>query len=371
MFEGASFSPPWWAMFTARSDSQSVSDAPADAAASRPSSPEPAHAVVRVVTLRRMSKPLTFLATVALTLGLSSPAQAVVGGQDAEPDEYPYVAHIVIDRSFQCTGTLVTPRHVVTAAHCSSLAPGGIANVPIGQPGQLIELSIGAHSTPSFNLLGGYESDGEEHVASAVHVNPGYAGLGSVSHDAAIVELDTPSAKTPVKVASAEERSLWTAGTVATIAGFGVTESGGDQPDVLQEARVPIVADEVAAEAYPYLVEGVDPLFGGFESETQVAAGYPEGGVDTCQGDSGGPLLVSAGTEMRLVGGTSYGVGCAEPGYPGVYSRLADETLREWIRSIAPDAISTGSASTKGKGKKEKPPKSKPPRGSKSKRTYR
>ena len=45
--------------------------------------------------------------------------------------------------------------------------------MPIGQPGQLIELSIGAHETPSATLLGGYESDGEEHVASAVTVNPG------------------------------------------------------------------------------------------------------------------------------------------------------------------------------------------------------
>lgn len=52
---------------------------------------------------------------------------------------------------------------------------------------------------------------------------------------------------------------------MATIAGFGVTEEGGDTPDVLQEARVPIVVDDVAAKAYPYLVRGVDQLVGGFE----------------------------------------------------------------------------------------------------------
>jgi secreted trypsin-like serine protease len=294
-----------------------------------------------------MSRLAVLLSTVALGLGVSSPAHAVVGGNDAAPGEYPYVAHILIDRSFQCTGTLVTARHVITAAHCSSLAPSGIANVPIGQPGQLIELSIGAHKTPSASLLGGYRSDGERHVARKVIVNPGWAGLGSVSHDAAIIRLDTPSSKAPVRVASAAERSLWTAGRLATIAGFGVTESGGEQPDVLQEARVPIVADQDAAEAYPYLVKGVNPLFGGFESKTQVAAGYPQGGVDSCQGDSGGPLLVPAGFRMRLIGDTSYGAGCAEPGFPGVYGRLADATLREWIRSIAPNAISTGSSSSK------------------------
>jgi trypsin len=286
-----------------------------------------------------MSPLRTLLATLTLGLGVTAPADAIVGGGDASPGEYPSVAHILIDRSFQCTGTLVTATHVVTAAHCSSLVPGGVANVPIGQPGQLIELSIGAYRTPSASLTGGYESDGEEHVAKSVSVNPGWAGLGSVGHDVAVIELDTPSSKAPVKVASAEKRSLWTAGTLATIAGFGVTQPDGDQPEVLQEARVPIVADQVAAEAYPYLVDGVDPLFGGFESDTQLAAGYPEGGVDTCQGDSGGPLLVPAGDELRLVGDTSYGAGCAEAGSPGVYGRVADATLREWIRSVAPGAI--------------------------------
>ena len=310
----------------------------------------------------------TLLATLAVGLGAAAPAHAIVGGNDASPGEYPYVAHILIDRSFQCTGTLVTPTHVVTAAHCSSIVPGGVANVPIGQPGQLIELSIGAHRTPSASLTGGYDSDGEEHVAKSVSVATGWAGLGSVSSDAAVVELPTPSSKAPVKIASAEERSLWAAGTLATISGFGVTESGGDQPEFLQEARVPITADEVTAEAYPYLVEGVDPVFGGFEDRTQVGAGFPEGGVDTCQGDSGGPLLVPAGTEMRLVGDTSYGNGCAEPGYPGVYGRVADTTLREWIRSVAPEAISTGTATAARTGKLQSAPK---PPSSKAERSYR
>src|SRR5688500_624605 len=203
----------------------------------------------------------SLLAALALALSAAAPAQAIVGGHDAAPGEYPYIAHVVIDRAFQCTGSLVTPTHVITAAHCSSLAPGGVANVPIGQPGQLIEVSVGAYRTPSASLTGGYESDGEQHVAKSVTVNPGWLGLGSVSHDVAIVELPTPSAKTPVKIASAQERSLWSPGAMATIAGFGVTESGGDQPEVLHEAQVPITADDVAAEAYPYFIEGVDPLF--------------------------------------------------------------------------------------------------------------
>lgn len=304
----------------------------------------------------------TLIAASALAVGAAAPAHAVVGGQDASPGEYPYVAHITIDRAFQCTGTLVTPTHVVTAGHCTSVSgPTIFTSVPLGQPGQLVELSIGAHKTPQPYLDAGYagESDGEEHVAKSVAVAPGYLGIGSVNSDVSVIELDRPSAKTPVKIAGPGERSLWAPGTLATIAGFGVTESGGDQPDVLQEARVPIVEDAVAAEAYPYLVPGVDALFGGFESGTQVAAGYPQGGTDTCQGDSGGPLLVPAPSGgFRLVGDTSYGRGCAEPGYPGVYGRVADTTLREWIASVAPGSVSTGTTTSgSGTGTKEKGPK--------------
>ena len=287
------------------------------------------------------------IATLALSAGLTAPAHAIVGGQDASPGEYPFVAHITIDRSASCTGTLVTPNHVVTAAHCTSLTPGGIVNVPIGQPGQLVELSIGAHKNPIAYIDAGYngESDGEEHVAKSVAVAPGYLGVRSVSNDVSVITLDRPSAKTPIKIASAAERSLWSAGTMATIAGFGRLESGGETPDVLQEARVPIVADSDAAEAYPYLVGGVDPLFGGFENRTQVGAGFlGTGGVDSCQGDSGGPLLVPASDGWRLVGDTSYGIGCGDPDYPGIYGRVADTTLRTWIAQQAPGSVAGSSA---------------------------
>ena len=98
---------------------------------------------------------------------------------------------------------------------------------------------------------------------------------------------------------------------------------------MLQEARVPITTDAYCADAYS-----------NFESDTMVCAGYEQGGVDTCQGDSGGPMFGSSTLGgLRVVGTTSFGEGCARPGKPGVYARVADAPLREWIRSQAPAGV--------------------------------
>ena len=54
--------------------------------------------------------------------------------------------------------------------------------------------------------------------------------------------------------------------------------------------------------------------------------------VDTCQGDSGGPLtMFNSNNQWILVGLTSYGRGCAQPNYSGVYTRVA--AFEDWIKS--------------------------------------
>jgi trypsin len=42
---------------------------------------------------------------------------------------------------------------------------------------------------------------------------------------------------------------------------------------------------------------------------------------DACKRDSGGPLVAKFGTRLVLVGLVSWGQGCAEAKYPGVYTR--------------------------------------------------
>jgi secreted trypsin-like serine protease len=282
-----------------------------------------------------MSRIRAFLLALALSAAFAPNAHAVVGGNDASPGEYPYVAYVLINQAFACTGTLVDPTHVVTAGHCSSITGAAVAT-PVGTPGQLIEVYL--------NSVKAHEFEGQRVGVKQAHVHPDYIFLNNPSgipidpspNDVSVLELAEPVNLPTVKIANASERSLWAAGTTATIAGFGDTGEGF--PDVLQEARVPITTDAYAASAYGDR----------WEPTTMLAAGFPQGGVDTCQGDSGGPLLVPSSAGFRLVGDTSWGEGCAEPGKPGVYGRIADDKLRTWIASVAPDAIApaTATAST-------------------------
>ena len=282
-------------------------------------------------------KRLSLTASVAVLAVAPAPAQAIVGGTDAQPGEFPSIANLVIDGAFQCTGTLVAPDKVVTAAHCDSIVPGGIVNLPVGAAAPAIQITVGG--------IQGDQSDGFFTVGKLAWVNPGWAGVLTSGYDVGVVELLQPvpaDQGQPVKIAGPGEEATWAPGTMATIAGFGATEWEGDLPDTLQKAQVPIVADSTSAAAYP----------DSFENQTQIGAGYAQGGTDTCQGDSGGPLYVPiSGGGYRLAGDTSYGFECARAGYPGIYGRLGDTTMRSWLETVLPpESFGSGATAAGGGG---------------------
>src|SRR5215217_8691882 len=262
------------------------------------------------------------VSTVAMLGAIASPSSAVVGGSDASPGEYPAVAEITFG-PFLCTGTLITPNWVLTAGHCSNITAGTVAS-PASWPAPLISVRVG----------GVTQDDGERLGVSRVVMHPDY--LLTSGYDISLLQLSSSSTMGPTQVAGAGERSIWTAGTMETIVGWGVTSEGGSPPDRLQEAQVPITTDSYCAGAYS-----------DFDPQTMVCAGFPEGGVDTCQGDSGGPMFGRTSTGvLRVVGTTSFGEGCARAGKPGVYARVADETLRPWIAQNTGSGVSTASSTS-------------------------
>ena len=200
-----------------------------------------------------MSRLLAAAAVAAACLVFAAPSSAVVGGRDAAPGAYPAVAEITFGSSFLCTGTLIAPRWVLTAGHCGSITGAGVAS-PAAWPPQLIDVRIGS-VTPG---------QGERSRSAASSSNPNY--LANVGYDIALLELSTPSTKTPAQVVGAGGASLWAPATMETIVGFGTTSEGGDTPDTLQEAQVPITTDAYCSGAYD-----------DFDATSMVCAGFPAG----------------------------------------------------------------------------------------------
>ena len=100
--------------------------------------------------------------------------------------------------------------------------------------------------------------------------------------------------------------------------GFGKLESEGEQARYLRQATVPLVSQDECRRSYRRL------------TSQMLCAGYPRrGGIDSCQGDSGGPLVCRERGRFYLAGVVSYGIGCARPGYPGVYVNV--QAVRQWI----------------------------------------
>jgi trypsin len=113
------------------------------------------------------------------------------------------------------------------------------------------------------------------------------------------------------------------AGQDLTTLGLGATSEGGDGASSLRDVVVPTVSDTDCDAAYG----------SGYIPSIMLCAG--EGGKDSCQGDSGGPLVIRNGATHTLVGVVSWGVGCANPDFPGVYSRVSSAI--DWIQSVACD----------------------------------
>uniref|UniRef100_A0AAG5DUS1 Peptidase S1 domain-containing protein n=1 Tax=Anopheles atroparvus TaxID=41427 RepID=A0AAG5DUS1_ANOAO len=109
----------------------------------------------------------------------------------------------------------------------------------------------------------------------------------------------------------------------ALVSGWGSTHNPDESALVLRAATVPLANHERCSEVY---------LGYGGVTESMICAGYEEGGKDSCQGDSGGPLVCAG----QLTGVVSWGKGCAEPGYPGVYAKVSEAF--EWIEQTLADA---------------------------------
>ncbi|XP_028128523.2 trypsin, partial [Diabrotica virgifera virgifera] len=220
----------------------------------------------------------------------------IVGGDKTDISAHPYQVSVqYYDRHF-CGGFLISSTWVVTAAHCLTQGYSTNLNIRAG--------SSRAHS-------GGQAVNVIKYV-----IHSSYSDY-TLNNDIALLQLASA-----VTVANAKAATLPEAGealaddTSITVTGWGATRENRAGSEDLLQVVVPKVSQTTCALRYP-----------GSITTNMFCAGYlGVGGKDACQGDSGGP----ASANGKVVGIVSWGTGCANALYPGVYANVA--SVRNWIR---------------------------------------
>lgn len=250
----------------------------------------------------------------------------IVGGTAVPNGKYPFQAALLIqsggtndfERQF-CGGSLISPDRVLTAAHCVDFFGPGSGQLPLAE----LRVVVGRTVLTS--------TQGERRTATRITIHPRWQP-STFEYDAAVITLSKPvRGIRPVRPVAPGFGGLERAGAAVIASGWGNTlaqpvgSSGGTAfPNRLREVTVPIVSSRECAAALTF--DGVHYLY----PSTMLCAG--RAGRDSCQGDSGGPLFVkSLGGQFVQVGVTSWGVGCAAAGYPGVYTKLSNRSIGRFV----------------------------------------
>ncbi|KAJ8714709.1 hypothetical protein PYW07_002934 [Mythimna separata] len=261
-------------------------------------------------------------------------ALGAIGGHDTEAGEFPHMGAIGWQASsggwvFKCGSSLISPTFVLTAGHCSRAVLDTSISDPVPKIVRLGDKNIIDVYTNGFLPI--------DAMIRRIIVHPFYRPPKKY-YDIALMEFEKPVEFSKF----VQPACLWTKyntsslGTEAILTGWGVVETTGKtiSPE-LQAAVVDFIDTSLCDQL---LYPSCNRNWCGVR-DNQICAGKLAGGVDACQGDSGGPLQVqiplpitTEGNMHYIVGVTSFGIGCALPNLPGIYSRVS--MYLDWIESV-------------------------------------
>ncbi|XP_042880141.1 serine protease filzig-like [Penaeus japonicus] len=235
----------------------------------------------------------------------------VIGGGYTKINEFPWQVALVYRNKFFCGGSLISDRHILTAAHCVF----GSFSAGIDR----LRVSLGDHDLSTKNesnhIVGKVK-----HIHWNLHYNP-----HSTIHDIALMELEEPvtfrygisAVKLPSDLDDLYE------GENATVSGWGrySVRLKATSP-VLKSFTGPLMNISKCVEAWN--------KFPGISARSpnhvclDVTMGTP------CHGDSGGPLVMCSGTQCTQIGVVSFGFPmCTNVGLPAVFTRVSH--YKSWI----------------------------------------
>lgn len=252
----------------------------------------------------------------AFQCGYPRQRSRIVGGREVnDPGAYPWMAllwHKVERRPF-CGGALLSRRFVVTAAHCF---------LQSGHNPNDVEVRLGEH-----NITATESYEVTMQIAEMIP-HPNY-DQPTYDSDILLLRLQQPVVYSdyiiPICIPSElRGERLIQPGKRGYAAGWGRTEhseTAADFSDVLRRARLSITDHQRCGEQHTHVI--TNNMF------CAIGGNRRNGVRDSCSGDSGGPFIVKEEERNYLVGIVSWGIGCANINFPGVYTRVG--RFRHWI----------------------------------------
>ena len=258
------------------------------------------------------------------TQSLASNARLrIVGGQKAKPKQWPWAISLQHNNKHNCGGTMISDRHVMTAAHCFDY------NDPKDHT-----VMIGVIRTEK----GGAIARGVKRGILHEMYNP---TINIPDYDIAILELDQRvviDSYNFMPVCLPKFSSPAKPGDVCYIAGWGKqNDQFGSFPEQLYDVSTPILPNDKCLQGEylkpEYRRQGI-PI-----TDRQLCGGLLwSGGFGFCHGDSGGGLYCQDQSKRLhenswvLHGVVSWSVGCASVDKPDVYTRT--RKFIDWAESI-------------------------------------